>query len=95
MLKPSLFPLIFLFILFLCSTGVQAASSYANDFVDPDRIVAGNFASTSTGAQGTTEAWANELSAYGPWCEFLPFSLVLDTERLVSSSCHEQVCYAR
>ncbi|KAJ7720916.1 chondroitin AC/alginate lyase [Mycena metata] len=42
-------------------------TSYANDFVDPTYIAAGNFVNTSSDAQQTVVSWAEYLSASGPW----------------------------
>lgn len=41
--------------------------SYANDFVDPDFIVKGNFGNNTLAAQNTIIEWAKETAAGGPW----------------------------
>ncbi|KAJ7291466.1 chondroitin AC/alginate lyase [Mycena rebaudengoi] len=41
--------------------------SYANDFVDPNYIVAGDFPNTVGGAKATILNWAEKLNAEGPW----------------------------
>lgn len=48
---------------------VHAYVSYANDFVNPDYIIAGGFGQNTLNAQKTIVAWAEELSMSGPWCE--------------------------
>ncbi|KAF8064896.1 chondroitin AC/alginate lyase [Lyophyllum atratum] len=57
----------FLPLLILGSSGVQALTSYANDFVDPDFIVAGVFGKNTLAAQATILAWAQEAASEGPW----------------------------
>ncbi|KAG5635945.1 hypothetical protein H0H81_009594 [Sphagnurus paluster] len=47
--------------------GVQALTSYANDFVNPDFIVAGDFANNTLAAQATILAWAKDSASKGPW----------------------------
>lgn len=42
--------------------------SYANDFVDPDYIVNGNFGKHTQGAQDTIVAWARQSTVGSPWC---------------------------
>ncbi|KII91574.1 hypothetical protein PLICRDRAFT_105018 [Plicaturopsis crispa FD-325 SS-3] len=42
-------------------------SSYANDFVDPDYILARSFNETTTAAQQSIIQWADEYTAKGPW----------------------------
>jgi hypothetical protein len=44
--------------------------SYANDFVDPNYIVAGDFPNTVGGAKATILNWAEKLNAEGPWSRF-------------------------
>ena len=43
---------------------------YANDFVDPDYILAGNFDTHTGRAQQTIISWAQKLAVGGPWCEY-------------------------
>lgn len=42
-------------------------ASYANVFVDPDFIVAGQFPNNTLAAQQTIVGWAQQLAAQGPW----------------------------
>ncbi|KAF6758849.1 alginate lyase-domain-containing protein [Ephemerocybe angulata] len=49
------------------SLRVAGQTAYANDFVDPDYIVAGNFPTNTGGAQATINGWAKTLAAKGPW----------------------------
>ncbi|KAJ3574879.1 hypothetical protein NP233_g1459 [Leucocoprinus birnbaumii] len=52
----------------LVLTGVNAGyTSYANDFVDPDYIVAGNFSKNTLGAQQTIVNWAKQSAVGAPW----------------------------
>lgn len=46
------------------------AASYANVFVDPDFIVARQFANNTLAAQQTIVSWAQELAGQGPWSEY-------------------------
>jgi len=46
---------------------VHSLTSYANEFVDPDYILAKQFNSTTRGAQDTIAAWATDLANQGPW----------------------------
>ncbi|KAF4613020.1 hypothetical protein D9613_010913 [Agrocybe pediades] len=48
------------------STAVSQ-TAYANDFVDPDYILAKNFAPSTYQAQLTAVKWARTLAAKGPW----------------------------
>ncbi|KDR76943.1 hypothetical protein GALMADRAFT_119999 [Galerina marginata CBS 339.88] len=48
------------------STAV-AQTAYANDFVDPDYILAKNFSAQTGRAQATVVSWAKELASSGPW----------------------------
>ncbi|KAJ8461815.1 hypothetical protein ONZ45_g18163 [Pleurotus djamor] len=48
-------------------SSVYAFTSYANDFVDPDYILAGNYGDSSRPARLTIASWARELAAKGPW----------------------------
>jgi hypothetical protein len=52
-----------------CST-VSALTSYANDFVDPDFILAGKFGENTLAAQETIKSWAQELAVQGPWSSY-------------------------
>ncbi|KAJ7201130.1 chondroitin AC/alginate lyase [Mycena pura] len=51
----------------LARADVQPFTSYANDFVDPSYIAAGNFPNATGGAQETIRSWAEHLSSSGPW----------------------------
>jgi hypothetical protein len=58
------------FLLFTCLVPVvHSFTSYANDFVDPDYILAKNFNSSTKAAQNTVVQWADELASQGPWSE--------------------------
>ncbi|KDR80834.1 hypothetical protein GALMADRAFT_135935 [Galerina marginata CBS 339.88] len=50
----------------ILSTAV-AQTAYANDFVDPDYILAKNFGAHTGRAQETVIAWARQLAVKGPW----------------------------
>jgi len=58
-----------LFSLFFLANSEPASglTSYANDFVSPDYILARNYGATSEAAQRTIVSWANEAASYGPW----------------------------
>ncbi|KAF8058672.1 chondroitin AC/alginate lyase [Lyophyllum atratum] len=58
---------IFLLLLALSGDGVQALTSYANEFVNPDFIVAGLFGNNTLQAQTTILEWAADSSKEGPW----------------------------
>ncbi|TFK28305.1 hypothetical protein FA15DRAFT_678507 [Coprinopsis marcescibilis] len=45
----------------------EAQTSYANEFVDPDYILNGNFPGNTASAQKTIGDWATKLAADGPW----------------------------
>jgi len=60
----------FLVSLFFISK-VSALVSYANEFVDPDYILAGNFSNKTWKAQVTIGNWAEDIATKGPWCECL------------------------
>ncbi|KAF8519600.1 alginate lyase-domain-containing protein [Hysterangium stoloniferum] len=45
----------------------NAYVSYANAFVNPDWLLAGNFSDNTLGARQTIKAWATQLAAEGPW----------------------------
>lgn len=47
--------------------GQIGVTSYANDFVNPDYVLAKNFNTDTAGAQQTIVQWANTLAAQGPW----------------------------
>ena len=47
---------------------VLSLTSYANEFVDPNLILAKNLRNTTVEAQKTILEWADELAASGPWC---------------------------
>ena len=42
-------------------------SAYANDFVNPNTILAKNFNISTAASQQTIVAWADFLAAQGPW----------------------------
>lgn len=42
-------------------------SAYANDFVNPNTILAKDFNTSTAGSQQTIVAWADFLAAQGPW----------------------------
>lgn len=65
----SLFSYQFLCVILSGISIAHALTSYANDFVDPDLILNGNFGPTTMGAQRTIVQWAQELDAKGPWSE--------------------------
>lgn len=53
---------------------VRALTSYANDFVDPDFIAAGDFGNNTLAAQAVIVSWAKESASKGPWSKILlPF----------------------
>ncbi|GLB39576.1 putative alginate lyase [Lyophyllum shimeji] len=58
---------VFLPVIFLGRTEVHALTSYANDFVDPDFVVARIFGQYTVAAQASILAWAKSLSRQGPW----------------------------
>ncbi len=73
------------------SAPVLSFTSYANEFVDPDLILAKAFPNTTVEAQKTILEWAEELAAEGPWCTSHVFFLRCDigvSNRL--QSCDEQ-----
>ena len=49
---------------------VHSFTSYANDFLDPKKIVGVEFPNITIDAQETILEWASELAAEGPWCTF-------------------------
>lgn len=62
-------------ILLVLTGSVRAFVSYANDFVDPDFIVSGNFGNNTLAARNTIIEWAKETAVGGPWCmlQYLAF----------------------
>lgn len=54
-----------------CGNHIYSAAasyaSYANVFVNPDFIVARQFANNTLAARQTIVSWAQELAAQGPW----------------------------
>ncbi|KAI0088285.1 alginate lyase-domain-containing protein [Irpex rosettiformis] len=46
---------------------VQSFVNYANDFINPDYILAGNFNDTTIPAQSTIKQWAEDSTSGGPW----------------------------
>lgn len=69
----------------LAASSAVAVTSYANDFVDPAYIIAGNFSASTETAQATVISWAKELAAEGPWSELHSLS---SSPRLTVISCH-------
>ena len=61
---------LFLFNILLAGPGVHAMTSYANDFVDPDYILARGFPDSTHNAQVSIADWAAELAAEGPWSKY-------------------------
>lgn len=72
MRSPLLSTLLFSFLSFSGSlSGVRATpASYANVFVDPNYIVARQFANNTVAARQTIVSWAQELAAQGPWSKY-------------------------
>ncbi|KAG6810901.1 hypothetical protein H0H92_009894 [Tricholoma furcatifolium] len=65
-MRLSLFSSLLAFLAFVA--GARAGYvSYANDFVNPDFIVAGVFGNNTIAAQSTILQWANESAVGGPW----------------------------
>lgn len=48
---------------------VLGFTDYANDFVNPDYVLAKTFNTSTAGAQATIVQWANDLASQGPWSE--------------------------
>ncbi|KAF7972128.1 hypothetical protein HWV62_18852 [Athelia sp. TMB] len=46
---------------------VLGFTDYANDFPDPTYVLSKDFNTSTTGAQATIVAWADDLAAQGPW----------------------------
>ncbi|CAL1703088.1 unnamed protein product [Somion occarium] len=46
---------------------VHSFASYANDFVDPSKILSKTFPPTTIDSQQAIVSWANELATIGPW----------------------------
>lgn len=42
-------------------------SAYANDFVNPNTVLAKNFNTSTAASQQSVVAWADFLAAQGPW----------------------------
>ena len=65
-----------LFLALAASTlpAVHSFINYANDFVNPDYILAGNFGNTTIPAQNTIKQWADDSATGGPWsmCSVMP-----------------------
>lgn len=57
------------------SAPVLSFTSYANEFVDPDFVLAKRFPINTVIAQRTIFKWAEQLAAKGPWCASLFFAL--------------------
>ncbi|TCD68788.1 hypothetical protein EIP91_009802 [Steccherinum ochraceum] len=53
--------------LYLSPPAVQAVTSYANVFFNPDVLAAGSFNQTTLSAQKTIVSWAQDLASQGPW----------------------------
>ncbi|KIK96751.1 hypothetical protein PAXRUDRAFT_825612 [Paxillus rubicundulus Ve08.2h10] len=66
---PSRFTLQFLLCasLTILARPVQAFSSYANDFVNPNYLLARNYPDNTGGAQFSILKWADLLASEGPW----------------------------
>jgi hypothetical protein len=47
----------------------SSQTSYANEFVDPDWILAGHFPENTQAARDTIVNWATQLAHDGPWSE--------------------------
>lgn len=47
----------------------QAFTSYANDFVNPNYMLARQYPGNTGGAQFSILKWADFLAAQGPWSE--------------------------
>ena len=62
---------------FLSAHTANAASSYANQFVDPDAFLAGGWNESMVASQNTIISWARELSAQGPWSQLFLFQSVM------------------
>jgi hypothetical protein len=64
-------------ILSVISTAVAQVSftAYANDFVDPNYILAKDFGDNTEQAQASITAWASLLTVGGPWSECLLYSI--------------------
>lgn len=69
--KPSLACGALLLVLGALPTAVHSLTSYANDFVDPDYIVAKQFPANTVVAQRTIVQWADEYATLGPWSTYL------------------------
>lgn len=58
---------------------VQAITTYANVFYNPDYFAAGNFNQSTLYAQKTIVSWADDLASQGPWSKCMPRLLFLHT----------------
>ncbi|KAK7042541.1 chondroitin AC/alginate lyase [Favolaschia claudopus] len=67
MLTPTLVYLLSALCVRYALADVQPFTSYANDFVDPDYIVAGNFPDTTGEAKASIISWADRFASTGPW----------------------------
>jgi hypothetical protein len=65
--QTTLLSLFLFYTILFAGTGVQAMTSYANDFVDPDYILARAFPDSTRSAQTSIANWATELAGEGPW----------------------------
>ena len=70
MRSPLLSTLLSSLLLFSGSRVRATPASYANVFVDPNFIVARQFANNTRAAQQTIVSWAQELAAQGPWSKY-------------------------
>lgn len=55
---------------FALSQEIAPRVVYANDFVDPDFILAGNFDAHTERAQASIISWAEGSASDGPWSAF-------------------------
>lgn len=63
---------------------------YANDFVDPNVILSGNFGEYTQKAQQTIISWAETFALDGPWSMLSPsHSLGVLVTDFLSSRCRE------
>ncbi|EAU83852.2 hypothetical protein CC1G_09521 [Coprinopsis cinerea okayama7 len=56
---------------FFCFQQASAQTSYANEFIDPDLILAGDFANNTAAAQRMIRNWASKWASEGPWSVML------------------------
>ena len=78
-------PTFFTLFLFLASSLLPSTLAqippiyvYANDFVDPDVILAGNFGDYTQQAQQTIISWAETFALDGPWSAHSPSRPLFD-----------------